>query len=104
MSSIDVLKRELDSLDENIKHWLGNGADKSSKLIKHRLEQKKALAEAVEALEKVQAVRDYLTGRQGRIIESLEGSTGVHEEVLQSKWLELEGALFLIDSLDKVKP
>ena len=34
MSSIDVLKRELASLDENIRHWLGNGVDKSSKLIK----------------------------------------------------------------------
>jgi len=102
MSSIDVLKRELESLDGNIKHWLGNGADKSSKLIKHRLEQKKALSEAIEALERVGHVQDIRER-----VEKLRPSDyykkydSIPIELTASIKSDLIG---FIDSLDKVKP
>ena len=87
MSSIDVLKRELDSLNKNISHWLGNGADESSNLIKHRLEQKKALDDAVKALEKVDAIRDR--------VSLLNKKAQKHGD------LSFESLLEFIDSLDK---
>ncbi len=114
MSSLEILKHEIDCLDENIEHWRSNGADESSNLIKHRLSQKKALVDAVKALEKVGQVRDEVAQLKSVLIQEAafiarncsDFETEEHETWIRCA-LRLRGASekagAFIDSLDKVQ-